>query len=159
MRGKPRIKETIKNMGIQMKKGITLVALIVTIIVLLILATVTIGLIIGDRSVIWKARESTDKTKLNEIVDRMNNVSSNIFMEVHSGLLLESDRSNYNTIRDKVIEFNSEDAHLMTSTNFRKNATSNIYTFVYQAPNTVWELTYVLNLETYNNSHIIVERP
>ena len=42
------------------KKGITLVALVVTIIVLLILAGVTISMTLSDQSLFQRARSSTD---------------------------------------------------------------------------------------------------
>ena len=40
------------------EKGITLVALVITIIVLLILAGVTISLVVGDNGVVQKARDA-----------------------------------------------------------------------------------------------------
>ena len=45
------------------QKGITLVALVVTIVVLLILAGVTINLVIGQNGLINRAREAAQKTK------------------------------------------------------------------------------------------------
>lgn len=44
------------------EKGITLVALVVTIIVLLILASVSISLVLGDNGIITRAREASTKT-------------------------------------------------------------------------------------------------
>ena len=46
-------------------KGITLVALVVTIVVLLILSTITINMTIGENGIITKAQETARKT--NEI--------------------------------------------------------------------------------------------
>ena len=43
-------------------KGITLIALVVTIIVLLILAAVTINLVLGQNGIIGKANEAKNKT-------------------------------------------------------------------------------------------------
>ena len=45
------------------EKGITLVALVVTIIVLLILASVTLAMIVGENGIIAKAREAKEKTE------------------------------------------------------------------------------------------------
>ena len=45
------------------EKGITLVALVVTIVVLLILAGVSISTVIGDNGIITKAKEAETKTK------------------------------------------------------------------------------------------------
>lgn len=44
------------------EKGITLVALVVTIIVLLILASVSISLVLGDNGIITRAREASTQT-------------------------------------------------------------------------------------------------
>ena len=44
------------------KKGITLVALVVTIVVLLILAGVSINLVLGDNGIINKAKEAKEKS-------------------------------------------------------------------------------------------------
>lgn len=46
------------------KKGITLIALVVTIIVLLILAGVSLSLIAGENGILGRATESTNKTKI-----------------------------------------------------------------------------------------------
>ena len=43
-------------------KGITLVALVVTIVVLLILAGVSINLVLGDNGIIKKAQEAKKRT-------------------------------------------------------------------------------------------------
>lgn len=48
------------------KKGITLVAVIITVIVMLILAGVSINLAIGDKGVIEKSHEATKNTELSE---------------------------------------------------------------------------------------------
>ena len=47
-------------------KGITLVALVITIIVLLILAGVSISLVVGDNGVLTQASNSSDATKLSQ---------------------------------------------------------------------------------------------
>lgn len=59
MRSK-KIKEEKNKMNRQ-EKGITLIALVVTIVVLLILAGVSIGLVLGDNGIIGKAKEARDK--------------------------------------------------------------------------------------------------
>ena len=45
------------------QKGITLVALIITIIVMLILVAVTLSIVLGDNGVIKKGREASQGTK------------------------------------------------------------------------------------------------
>lgn len=56
------MKETIRR-KLTKNNGITLVALVVTIVVLLILAGVSINLVIGNNGIINKAKEAKEKTK------------------------------------------------------------------------------------------------
>lgn len=65
------------------KKGITLVALVVTIVVLLILAGVSINLVLGDNGIISKAQEGKTKSAeasendlkgMNSLIDEMETV-------------------------------------------------------------------------------------
>ena len=53
-------------------EGITLVALVVTIVVLIILAGVTINAVIGDDGIIKKAQESANLTKESEAKEIIN---------------------------------------------------------------------------------------
>ena len=53
-------------------KGITLIALVITIIVLLILAGVSIAMLTGDNGILTKATESTKATDLAEVLERIN---------------------------------------------------------------------------------------
>ena len=56
-------KEKISNMK-RDSKGITLIALVITIIVLLILAGVTIATLTGDNGILTRATESKEQTEL-----------------------------------------------------------------------------------------------
>ena len=56
-------KKGIKN------KGITLIALVVTILVLLILAGISIGMLTGDNSIFLRAKEAKFKTRMAEIAE------------------------------------------------------------------------------------------
>ena len=58
------------------EKGITLVALVITIIVLLILAGVTISLVVRDNGVINKARDA--KTNMGKAQNRENEELQNL---------------------------------------------------------------------------------
>lgn len=69
------------------QKGITLVALVITIIVLLILAGVTISLVIGDNGILnhaktggnsYKAAAYNEATDLNSFSDEMQNIINGI---------------------------------------------------------------------------------
>lgn len=59
MEKKIKIMKIITNKS----KGITLIALIITIIILLILAGVTIGILTGDTRNIWKSKRSSIQNK------------------------------------------------------------------------------------------------
>ena len=52
-------------------KGITLIALVITIIVLLILAGVSIAMLSGNNSILGNASKSADYNKIGEIKDRI----------------------------------------------------------------------------------------
>lgn len=53
------------------KRGITLIALVITIIVLLILAGVTIATLTGDNGLLKKATEAKEKTEIAELMERV----------------------------------------------------------------------------------------
>ena len=55
----------------KLTKGITLIALVVTIVVLLILAGITIALVFGQNGVIKKAQESQEQTAIGEMRDKL----------------------------------------------------------------------------------------
>ena len=52
-------------------RGITLVALIITVIVLLILAGITINLTIGQDGLLKRAQETGVKQKIAEVIDKL----------------------------------------------------------------------------------------
>lgn len=54
------------------QKGITLIALVITIIVLLILAGVSIAMLTGENGLLTRAREADTKNTEAEIADRIN---------------------------------------------------------------------------------------
>ena len=65
-------------------KGITLVALVVTIVVLLILAAVSINLVLGDNGIVKKAQDAKTKTTedqenmltgMNQLADEIDNLT------------------------------------------------------------------------------------
>ena len=53
------------------ERGITLIALVVTIIVLLILAGITISTLVGENVIITKAIEAREKTEIAEVKERV----------------------------------------------------------------------------------------
>jgi hypothetical protein len=62
-------------------KGITLVALVITIIVLLILAGVSISLVVGDNGVMSRAQNASDNTKYSQIKEAVGLALSDIQSE------------------------------------------------------------------------------
>ena len=64
-------KQKVKEVKIE-NKGITLIALVITIIVLLILAAITISSLMGDNSIIGKANEAVIQTNLGTVRDAYN---------------------------------------------------------------------------------------
>ncbi len=56
---------------LKQNKGITLVALVITIIVLLILAGVSISLVVGDNGVLTRATDSSNATKLGQMKEAL----------------------------------------------------------------------------------------
>ena len=61
---KNKLKEQLK-----INKGITLIALVITIIVFLILAGVTIATLTGDNGILTKAQNSKEKNAQKKVVD------------------------------------------------------------------------------------------
>lgn len=64
----------MKKLNNDKKDGITLISLVVTIVVLLILAGVSINAVVGDDRVIKSAQESTKLTEESEAKKIMNKV-------------------------------------------------------------------------------------
>ena len=54
------------------KKGITLIALVVTVVVLIILAGVSINAVLGDNGIIKKANQAASVTKEAEVKEAIN---------------------------------------------------------------------------------------
>ena len=79
---------------IRITSGITLIALVVTIVVLLILAGITISLVFSENGIIAKAREAAEKTnqavineqtQMNELAGYMENMLNGIGGEESEG--------------------------------------------------------------------------
>ena len=67
MKTQRAIKQDMRN-----NKAITLIALVVTIVVLLILAGVSIGMLTGENGIIRQAQESKENSKKAEIEEKVN---------------------------------------------------------------------------------------
>ena len=64
--------EAVYTHGHSKERGITLIALVVTIVVLLILAGVSINLVLGNNGIISKAKESRTETRMSQIDELVN---------------------------------------------------------------------------------------
>ena len=64
------IKFKSKEINIKKEKGITLVALVVTIVVLLLLAGISLNLVIGNEGILTRSKESKTKTQLAEVKEK-----------------------------------------------------------------------------------------
>ena len=99
------------------EKGITLVALVVTIIVLIILAGISINLILGDNGVITIAKKAKENTKLAKIEEEteLNELETNDS---------SSDETTYDAIA-KLTEFKQKIAKAITDMGIETSETEN----------------------------------
>lgn len=88
------------------EKGITLVALVVTIVVLLILAGVSISTVIGDNGIITKAKEAETKTNEGQAKDEMSLVVVEYYVSESNETLEEFLKSKIPDRIDKVTNNN-----------------------------------------------------
>ena len=99
---KSKMKNLIKE------KGITLIALVVTIIVLLILAGITIGLVLGQNGIIGKAKKAIIETKESSekeednLIEMEKNINSYTYSEPWTGKI---DTNWYTKENDTITEF------------------------------------------------------
>lgn len=75
------MKQTVKN-KLQKENGITLVALVVTIVVLLILAGVSINMVLGNNGLIAKAKDAKEKTEQDAV--NTETAMNNLYDEITS---------------------------------------------------------------------------
>ena len=86
--------------GISMK-GITLIALVVTIVVLLILAGVSISMLGGENGIIKQAQKSKNETTLGEIKEEINVAWGKVYMDKN---LENIDIDDLNNLKDEILE-------------------------------------------------------
>ena len=104
------MKQKFKKMAKE-RRGVTLIALVITIIVLLILAGVTIAMLTGDNGIISKAMQAkirteeakeTEETGLNEIENYINGKSAEAGVVVQDLKSIKSDGTEGEVIGEKV---------------------------------------------------------
>lgn len=108
------------------KKGITLIALIVTIIVMLILAAVSIGIVVGRNGIILRAKEAGVKTELASFDESIKLGFADLIAEYYSKYFEESlgDADKVYTPEHikEAIERNFEDYYAEISITFSEDA-------------------------------------
>ncbi len=72
------------------EKGITLIALIVTIIILIILAGISINLLLGENGIVDKANKSKELAIISEITEKLELEKSKIALENYNNIYLNS---------------------------------------------------------------------
>ena len=93
-----RLKE--KNI-LKSKKGITLIALVVTIVVLLILAGVSISMLGGENGIITQAIEAKEETRGGEVEEERNLWMSEITMAKATGITVQSMEEKLEELKNK----------------------------------------------------------
>ena len=156
------MKEIVKNNKENMKKnivkrqtGITLIALVITIIVLLILAGITIITLTGNNGILKQATEAKKQTVAGQEIEALNMAVTSLNMEKYSEITENFDVMNY--ISDDIIKtLGDEDGHCKVdylfladgtpciSVKFRKSG--NIY---YIKPNLEQDKLEILNEDEY----------
>ena len=82
------------------EKGITLVALVITIIVLLILAGVTIAMVVGDNGILTRSKQSKFNTKVAELDEKVGMFASDLAAEFQTNLATATEE--YSVTRDDI---------------------------------------------------------
>ncbi len=100
------------------KKGITLIALVITIIVLLILVGVTIALVIGPDGIVFKAQETKLASRYSALMDEMYTRRANVELARRTGIpIAESDDDFLNRlIAQGLIDLDEDEYDLDTYT-------------------------------------------
>ena len=147
-------KENMKKNIVKRQKGITLIALVITIIVLLILAGITIITLTGNNGIIKQATEAKKQTVAGQEIEALNMAVTSLNMEKYSEITEDFD---VNYISDDIIKtLGDEDGHcevdylfladgtVCISVKFRKSG--NIY---YIKPNYEQDKLEILNEDEY----------
>lgn len=97
------------------QKGVTLVALVITIIVLLILAGVSIAMLTGDNGILTKATESKTKTLAAELREQVS-LAIGELMADQENTNISADDSNTNGVADLIAAKMTKNGYTTTAT-------------------------------------------
>ena len=112
-------------------KGITLIALVITIIVLLILAGVSIAMLSGQNSILGRASDSSVKTSVSSAKEQVGNLINEAITEYYNSVYVEGNSttsSGTNPIQTYVWNY------LTAATRIGPNANTTIYENVTVTP-------------------------
>lgn len=123
------------------QKGITLIALVITIIVLLILAGVSIAMLTGQNGILTRANDSKDETTYAEIEERMGMAIQSVYADT----LKPNATTTTVIITNIVTQYNSDNAGHSTATD---NSTTTPNTIKVSMNGT----EYTVTLESSGNS-------
>lgn len=136
------------------EKGITLVALIITIIVLLILAGVVIAMTIGDEGIINKSQHAVEEYKKSEIKEELQLAVTAIQMKLTGENKTISINTIANELRENYRKYLSE-----TLQNLEDDGTNGEYKgYSFYIDNKTFEVilgTTIINNESLNKNYII----
>ena len=100
------------KMDLKSRKGITLISLVVTIIILIILASISIAMILGNNGLLNKVQTASDETKKSQATETMNLKITNI--QIHSYAETQ-ELPNLQYLADKLCEDNDMEYVLTAS--------------------------------------------
>ena len=89
-------------------KGITLIALVITIIVLLILAGISIAMLTGNNGLLTKANDAKSETSRAEVIERINMELNAAYADVLSGDISDFSNDAYITAINTNLTVNKE---------------------------------------------------
>ena len=123
------------------QRGITLIALVITIIVLLILAGVSIAMLTGNNGILSNAQKAKDETLKSEVIERINIALNDVKTEIYAQ---QADDPSWDPLNagntafsDDVIETVLENNDFAASSGTLKDAT-----YEYTLKSGILELTY-----------------
>ena len=111
-----------KNLNVKgsYNKGITLIALVITIIILLILAGISIAMLTGDNEVLTKASDSKTQTEITEIIERARVDILGVQAEDNDGKITETELNDVLVKYDKdgEIREDKEEKYIITENDY-----------------------------------------
>lgn len=98
MKEKNKIKRVKQRRTLKSKSGITLIALVITVIILIILATVTLNVVLGEGGLIQRAQQAKELTEQAALEEQR---ELNSLMQEISNLMPDNDDTDYEPIEYK----------------------------------------------------------